>query len=180
MGWSRALRGRVQRNASAVLRFDIALPRSRAAVRVMGQRWLRSRASVAGRAQEASRARSDSEFPFDFDGLLPEAEEPPHRLKVPQETCGIQGTERAGLQRTSGERIAVIATGGSTLRNPRCKAGSPNLEIEAAFRDSGVSAFLRFIRTRPRARPRWGGRVRSDSPDRASRRAACRPKHPVG
>ena len=110
------LRGRTKQYASAIIRFDVKLPRQREEARVLGKQLLRSGTSVAAQAREASRARSDSEFCSKLDALLQEADESQLWLELLRDDCGINGESIDHLLRESNELLAIFTTIVSKLR----------------------------------------------------------------
>ena len=89
MRLSEELRRRTKEYASAIIRLYVALPTARKEVQILGQQLLRSGASVAAHAREASRARSDAEFCSKLNGALQDADESLLWLELLRDDCGI-------------------------------------------------------------------------------------------
>lgn len=77
---------------------------------VIGHQLLRSGTSVAARAREASRARSDTEFCSKLDVLLQEPDESQLWLELLHDDCGISNEEQRQLHAETGEIIAIFVT----------------------------------------------------------------------
>lgn len=104
------LRERTRRYASGIVRFNVALPKQREEVYVLGKQLLRSGTSVASHAREASRARSDAGFCAKLDGLPQEADESQLWLELLQDDCGIQGGPIIHLLQETDELPAIFTT----------------------------------------------------------------------
>ena len=120
MRLSEELRGRTKNYASAIIRFHLKLPKESEEVRVLAKQLLRSGTSVAAHAREASRARSDSEFCSNLDGLLQEADESQLWLELLRDDCAIISKQLENLLRETGELMGIFITMVSKLR----KAGN--------------------------------------------------------
>jgi four helix bundle protein len=71
---------------------------------------------------EASRARSDSEFCSKLGGLLQEADESQLWLELLRDDCGIQGGPIDQLLRETDELLAIFTTMVAKLRKSASKA----------------------------------------------------------
>ena len=103
-------RNRTKKFASTVIRFYVALPRSRREVEVLGHQLLRSGTSVAAHVREASRARSDAEFVSKCDVAVQEADESQLWLELLRDDCHIQHPDLPALIQESDELIAILVT----------------------------------------------------------------------
>ena len=65
---------------------------------------------------EASRARSDSEFCSKLDGLLQEADESQLWLELLRDDCAIRGEKIDWLHKESGELMGIFTTMVAKLR----------------------------------------------------------------
>ena len=101
-------RDRTKRFASAVIQLYVKLPRTRGEVQVLGHQLLRSGTSIAAHIREASRARSDAEFPSKIDSALQEADESQLWLELLRDDCGINSDALHQLFAESQELVAIL------------------------------------------------------------------------
>ena len=113
---SEELRQQTRNHASRIIRCYVKLPKAREEVRVLGKQLLRSVTSVAAHAREASRARSDSEFCSQLDGLHQEADKSQLWLELLRDDCGIVADETDQLLGETDELMAIFTSMVSKFR----------------------------------------------------------------
>ena len=101
-------RDRAKRFAASVIRYFVALPKTREEVHICGRQMLRSGTSVAAHVREASRSRSDAEFISKLGGAIQEADETSLWLELLREECGLAANVSEPLEAEASELIAIM------------------------------------------------------------------------
>ena len=104
------MRVRTKVYAASIVRFYVALTKSRAEVQVIGKQLLRSGTSIAANYREASRARSNAEFISKIEICAQEADESQLWLELLHEECGIDSELVHWLLAETNELISILVT----------------------------------------------------------------------
>jgi four helix bundle protein len=104
------LRKRTKMFARRIIRLYCALPKSNAAVQVLGKQALRSGTSVRTNYREAHRARSKAEFVSKIGDCLKEADETLYWLELLLEEDFVPARQLQPLMNENDELLAILTT----------------------------------------------------------------------
>jgi four helix bundle protein len=104
------LRKRTKMFARRIIRLYCALPKSNAAVQVLGKQALRSGTSVGANYREAHRARSKAEFISKIGDCLKEADETLYWPELLLEEGDVPARQLQPLMNENDELLAILTT----------------------------------------------------------------------
>lgn len=104
------LRKRMKTFAGQVVRFFVALDKSREEVRIIAGQLIRSRTSVGANHREASRARSDAEFIAKIELCTQEADETQYWLELLRDDCAVPQERIQSIWAEADELIRIFVT----------------------------------------------------------------------
>ena len=113
------LRRRTEAFSGEIIRFFVALDKSREEQRILGRQVLRSATSIGAQYREASRARSPEEFVAKIKACIQEADETQYWLELLRDDCGVTCPQVDSLWRESDELISIFVTMSKTTERGR-------------------------------------------------------------